>query len=285
MTQSASVKSIQSYFNTQYNGNVPQVVKDSIVVGKLLTASSGVSDYVDPGTLSQWFSQAQTDGIPFGGYMFWSAGFYNKDYPSNKLVNGTFANVKAKHKVMYIGAGDSGQVYTADGVPVYAFASDPDGAQAKKVLTSYVQAGFNELLLAFWNLSGNSDWVLDWASINKDVQKQIIASLRAIDPTVKVLVSAGGAYGNVGPQAGDPVNWATQLVNFTKANNLDGIDLDLEAGLLGTQWNQDQYNWVYEVVQTIANLDNSLMLSFAPVAPLCANPNPIFKKTKLPCGK
>ncbi len=275
MTQSSSIKSIQSYFQQQYNGNVPQIVKDSIVIGKLLVPAAGVSDYVDLNTLAGWMKQAQNqDNIPFGGYMFWSAGFYTKDFPSNQLITNTFAGIKAAHKVMYIGAGDSGQTYTAEGEPVYAFASDPDGAQARKVLTSYANAGFNEMLLAFWNKTANSDWVTDWSSIDKTSQKQIINDLRAINPNVKVLVSAGGAYGNVGPQAGDPVDWATQLVNFTKSNNLDGIDLDLEAGLLGTQWNEEQLNWVVSVVQTIAKLDNTLMLSFAPVGPLCANPNP-----------
>lgn len=279
MTQSSTVKAIQGYFQSQYNGNVPQLVKDSIVIGKLLVPAAGVSDYVDLNTLASWMKQAQPT-IPFGGYMFWSAGFYTKDYPSNQLVTNTFANIQAKHKVMYIGAGDSGQVYTAEGEPVYAFASDPDGAQARKVLTSYVNAGFNELLLAFWNKSGNSDWVTDWSTIDKTVQKQIISDLKSINPDAKVLVSAGGAYGNVGPQAGDPVDWATQLVNFTKDNNLNGIDLDLEGGLLGTQWSEDQLSWVTTVVQTIAKLDNTLMLSFAPVGPLCANPNPPLQKKK-----
>jgi chitinase len=273
MPQASSVNAIQTYFKNVY-GEVPQMVSDSIVVGKLLTPAAGVSSYVEPGTLAQWMQTAQSSNIPSGGYMWWSAGFFNDKFPSNKLVTETFKDVNAKHKVMYIGAGDTGQVWLADGSEkVYAQGSDPDGSNALKVLKSYAEAGFNELLLAFWNKTTNSDWVIDWASINKDSQKNVISQLRAVNPEVKVLVSAGGAYGLVGPQAGDPVEWATALVNFTKDNNLDGIDLDLEGGLLGTQWSQEQYDWVKSVVETIGQLDSSLMLSFAPVGPLCAVPS------------
>ena len=273
MTQASSVNAIQQYFTSVY-GTVPQVVKNSVVVGKPLVPAAASNSYVDLGTLNNWFLQANNNNIPSGGYMFWSAGFLNDGYPSSIIPNKTFKDLQAKHKVMYIGAGTTGKVYLADGSQaVYAQGSDPDGSNALKVLKSYVEAGWNELLLAFWNKTANSDWIIDWASINKDSQKKVINQLRAINPNVKVLVSAGGAYGLVGPQAGDPVDWATQLTNFAVENNLDGIDLDLEAGLLGTQWTTEQYDWVKTVVETIASINNNLMLSFAPVGPLCAVPN------------
>ena len=278
MVQSSTVNAIQMYFERIYSNSVPQVVKDSIVVGKLLTITAGENGFVDLGTLAGWFTMAQSESppIPTGGYMFWSAGYFNTTYPSNTLVSGTFSGVTAKHKVMYIGAGSEGFVYVADGSEtVFAQASDPDGSSALKVLKSYVEVGFTELPLAFWNPSGNSDWVIDWASIPDAFQKSVIAQLRVINPDVKVLVSAGGAYGVVGPDAGDPVLYGTSLYNFTVDNNLDGMDLDFEGSLLGLQWSLEQFNWVSTVVKTIASLDttNSLTLSFAPVGPLCAVPS------------
>lgn len=280
MTQSSTVNAIQQYFERKYNNNVPQVVKDSIVVGKLLTMSAGESSYVDLNTLASWFTTAQSASILTGGYMFWSAGYFNTTYPSDTLVSGTFSGVTAKHKVMYIGAGGPGFVWLADGSGMRtAQGSDPDGSNALDVLVSYASAGFTDLILAFWNYPGipasNSDWVIDWASIPDAFQQSNIAALRAINPDVKVLVSAGGAYGNVGPSSGiDPVAYGTALYNFTVDNNLDGIDLDFEGSLLGLWWSFEQYGWVETVVKTIASLDvsNSLTMSFAPVGPLCAVP-------------
>lgn len=282
MVQSSTVKAIQQYFERVYSNNVPQIVKDSIVVGKLLTVAAGESSYVDLGTLAGWFIMAQSEvpPIPTGGYMFWSAGYFNTTYPSDMLVSGTFSGVAAKHKVMYIGAGGPGIVWLADGSGTRtAQASDPDGSNALDVLESYTLAGFNELILAFWNYPGtalsNSDWVIDWASIPDAFQQSNITQLRAINPDVKVLVSAGGAYGNVGPDSGiAPVDYGTALYNFTVDNNLDGIDLDFEGTLLGLQWSLEQFNWVKTVVETIASLDvsDSLTMSFAPVGPLCAVP-------------
>lgn len=284
MIQSSTVKAIQQYFEGVYSNSVPQIVKDSVVVGKLLTVAAGESSYVDLGTLAGWFTTAQASSIPSGGYMFWSAGYFNTTYPSDTLVSGTFSGVTAKHKVMYIGAGGPGVVYLADGSGTRtAQASDPDGSNARDVLESYANAGFNELILAFWNYPGtpasNSDWVIDWASITNVApdfyQQTLIDDLHAIDPDLKVLVSAGGAYGNVGPDSGiDPVAYGTSLYNFTTNNNLDGIDLDFEGSLLGLQWSLEQFNWVKTVVETIASLDvsNSLTMSFAPVGPLCAVP-------------
>lgn len=259
---------------------MPQVVKDSIVVGKLLTMAAGTDSYVDLNTLASWFTTAQSASILTGGYMFWSAGYFNTTYPSDTLVSGTFSGVTAKHKVMYIGAGGPGFVWLADGSGMRtAQGSDPDGSNALDVLESYASAGFTDLILAFWNYPGtpasNSDWVIDWASIPDSFQQSNIAALRAINPDVKVLVSAGGAYGNVGPSSNiDPVDYGTALYNFTVDNNLDGIDLDFEGSLLGLWWSFEQYGWVETVVKTIASLDvsNSLTMSFAPVGPLCAVP-------------
>jgi hypothetical protein len=274
MTQSASCRAIQNYFQSVYGDTIPSTVVNSIVVGKLLTPEAGDSGYVDLGTLAGWFTDATSDSIGYGGYMFWSAGFYTDTYPSTDLVTGTFGSVAATYKVIYIGSGETGQVFTADGTPLFAQASDPDGSNARTILESYASAGFNVLILAFWNFDYESDWVIDWSSITSDNQSQLISDLRVINPECRVLVSGGGAYGNVGPNSGvSGDTWGRAIAQYAVDNHLDGVDLDLEGAMLGVQWTSDQYTWLSDAVTAIHETDSDLMLSFAPVAPLCANPN------------
>lgn len=272
MVQSASCKSITNYLSESYEDNIPEIVQNSIIVGKLLTPSAGDNGYIDLSTLNSWFKQAQSNDITFGGYMFWSAGYYDTNYPSNNLVNQTFEDVSVIYKIMYIGSGSGGQVYTAEGEEIKAQSSDPGGTSAQKVLLSYANAGFNRLILAFWNYDNTSDWVTDWISVDKDSQKQIIEEIHQKD--CKVLLSGGGAFGNVGPNSGtDGESWGKSLAQCAIDNNLDGVDLDLEGSMLGTQWNSQQYEWLKDAVQGIAEVSTDLIISFAPVAPLCANPN------------
>jgi len=273
MTQASSVKAIQNFFSSKY-GNVPEIVKNSVVIGKPLTEDAASNGFVDLGTLKDWINMAQSSNINVGGLMFWSAGFYDDDYPSDKLFTETFSSLQGPHKVMYIGAGPTGQVHTADGSTVYAQGSDPDGSAARKVLMSYAETGYTELILAFWNYTANSDWIIDWTSINKDAQKQLMDDIHAQNPNCKVLVSAGGAYGNVGPNSGvSGTDWGKALAQYAVDNNLDGVDLDLEGAMLGTQWSSEQYQWLKDAVNGIASVSKDLMVSFAPVGPLCANPN------------
>lgn len=273
MTQASSVKAIQNFFSSKY-GNVPEVVKNSVVIGKPLTEDAASNGYVNLNTLKGWVDEAQNSEITVGGLMFWSAGFYDDDFPSDKLFTETFSSLQGPHKVMYIGAGPTGQVHTAEGETVYAQGSDPNGDAARKVLMSYAETGYTELLLAFWNYTNNSDWVIDWTSINKDAQKQLVDDIHAKNPNCKVLVSAGGAFGNVGPNSGVSGNeWGKALAQYAVDNNLDGVDLDLEGAMLGTQWTSEQYQWLKDAVNGIASVSRDLMVSFAPVGPLCANPN------------
>ena len=273
MPQASSVKAIQNFFSSKY-GNVPEIVKNSVVIGKPLTEDAASNGFVDLGTLKDWVNMAQSSNINVGGLMFWSAGFYDDDYPSDKLFTETFSSLQGPHKVMYIGAGPTGQVHTADGSTVYAQGSDPDGSAARKVLMSYAETGYTELILAFWNYTANSDWIIDWTSINKDAQKQLMDDIHAQNPNCKVLVSAGGAYGNVGPNSGvSGTDWGKALAQYAVDNNLDGVDLDLEGAMLGTQWSSEQYQWLKDAVNGIASVSKDLMVSFAPVGPLCANPN------------
>jgi hypothetical protein len=43
--------------------------------------------------------------------------------------------------------------------------------------------------------------------------------------------------------------------------------------MLGIQWSSDQYEWLKDAVMAINQINSNLVISFAPVAPLCANPN------------
>ena len=45
-----------------------------------------------------------------GRYMFWSAGFKNASYPTTNLVAGTFGDINAKYRSIYIGSGNTGAV-------------------------------------------------------------------------------------------------------------------------------------------------------------------------------
>ena len=274
MTQSASVSAITKYFTSIYGSSVPSEVTNSILIGKLLTKDAGDNSYVDLKTLNGYFKKAQEAGIKWGGYMFWSAGFKNVTYPTANLVNGIFGDINAKYRSIYIGAGNTGSCFTAEGNPITAWGADPDGSQANAILTSYAKAGFNVLILSFWNPSGNSDWVTDWTSVTEANRKKIIGGIKEKYPGVKVLVSGGGANGAVGPQYGTGKDWGTAIANYTKEYNLDGVDLDLEGSLLGTWWSENNYQWLKDAVTAIAETGGKdMFLSFAPVAPLMCNPN------------
>lgn len=274
MPQSASVSAINKYFTSKYGNTVPQEVTDSIVVGKILTENAGNNSYVDLNTLNGYFKKAQDAGIKWGGYMFWSAGFKNASYPTTNLVTGTFGDINAKYRSIYIGSGNTGACFTAEGETIYAWGSDPNGTQANTILTSYAKAGFNVLILSFWNPSGNSDWVTDWTSIPKAKRQEIISNLRANYPGVKVLVSGGGANGAVGPTYGSGTDWGNAIAQYAKDYDLDGVDLDLEGSLLGTWWSDANYQWLTDAVKAIAQTGGKdMFVSFAPVGPLMVNPS------------
>ena len=202
-----------------------------------------------------------------------------------EIIKKTMLSAK-KYKVMYIGDGGNGS-YLANGIHYgSAWADDPSGARASVILNSYARAGFNVLILCFWNyyvVGGvcgapyDCNWVSDWISAGKyGAQQKIIDDLHTNYQDIKILVSGGGANGNVGPGINKPggTEWGEALAKFAIDNYLDGVDLDLEGGMMGTWWDIDTYNWIQDAIVAIQTAFKSTdkIISFAPVAPLCANP-------------
>ncbi|MCP3659652.1 MAG: hypothetical protein GY830_04755 [Bacteroidetes bacterium] len=280
MVQSASILQQQAYISLVY-GEIPEYLRNISLVGKPLTPPAGYyHDYVSMQNLNNNFTQAQNDGIIWGGYMFWSASYCDQgNINNNQLVNGIFANINVPYRSIYIAAGAPGIVWNAPcTITYYAELVDDNGNNAESVLRSYAAAGFNILILGFWDLDsgkGVLDWALDWSSISDSRQKEIIESIHQDYPGTRVLVSGGGEGTQLGPLyplGYSAEEWGRGLAEFAIENNLDGVDLDLESGLLGDHWTIDTWQYLLNITNGVASVNNSLFVSFAPVAPQVSNP-------------
>jgi hypothetical protein len=306
MPQASSINAIYQYFKTSYKTTSPEAVLKTIILGKPINTHEGVCETCASSNgsskisdLRNWLNEWDNDSQPpIGGYMFWSAGYLPDDSNASTLVKLIGGN--PENKVIYIGSGSQGIVYGANTCAskdvcidtnvnqwlqsgdcinnhceYQAWMSDPSGDNVKPLLKSYADASFNILILSFWNYHVNSDWVSDWADIGHPQQLEIINDLHKHPTKPKILVSGGGANGSVGPDSNvTGTVWGSALAKFAIDNHLDGVDLDLEGGLLGTWWDIYKYKWVQDAIVAIqtAFKPTKKIISFAPIAPLCANP-------------
>jgi len=132
-----------------------------------------------------------------------------------------------------------------------------------------IDAGFNIVNLAFYLRSGAADMAVAWQGLSQEVQLDCISY--AHQRGAKVLVSAGGAtdesmYGVAADE------YAKQVCDWANANNLDGVDYDLEGilpGFLLPGKNADQtYDW-FKVLNVTSRsiLGEDKIISHAPQAP------------------
>jgi len=138
---------------------------------------------------------------------------------------------------------------------------------------------FNVINLAFWLNSGSADAALLWANAYTYVSSdnpwgtsnsavQAAWRQRYHSAGIKIMVSAFGATEFPTSAGVDPVTCGTNLANFVKQNNLDGVDLDWEDNAAMEAGKGEQ--WLITITKTLRNLlpkSQGYIISHAPQAP------------------
>lgn len=138
-----------------------------------------------------------------------------------------------------------------------------------------IDIGYNVINLAFYlSVNGPFDIALVWGNLTKD--KQIDTINYAHARGAKILVSAGGSTDSEVYNM-DPVIYAQNVCQWAIANNLDGVDYDLEQilpGFLIPGKTSDQtYEWFKQLnVTSRTILGPDRIISHAPQAPYLSQP-------------
>jgi len=143
---------------------------------------------------------------------------------------------------------------------------------------------YNVVNLAFWLTSGSADAALVWANAytyvssdnpwgksTSEVQKAWLD--RYHQRNIKVLVSAFGATEFPTSAGVDPVKCGTDLANFVKTNQLDGVDLDYEDNDAMEKGKGEE--WLIQITRTLRQLlprEQGYIISHAPQAPYFMGP-------------
>ncbi|KAJ3007442.1 UNVERIFIED_CONTAM: hypothetical protein HDU68_003507, partial [Siphonaria sp. JEL0065] len=88
----------------------------------------------------------------------------------------------------------------------------------------YANTNYNVFNLAFWLRTGVYDAAYYWAALDVNTRQTYVNAYHTAGKVV--MISAFGATDM--PTGADPVQVATNLANFVKANQLDGADIDWE---------------------------------------------------------
>jgi len=140
-------------------------------------------------------------------------------------------------------------------------------------------SSYNVINLAFWLNSGSADAALVWGNVytyvssdnpwggsNQAVQRAWLERYHSAG--VKVLVSAFGATEFPTSAGVDPVKCGTDLANWVKQNQLDGVDLDWEDNSAMEQGTGEE--WLITITKTLRQLlprEQGYIISHAPQAP------------------
>ncbi|KAI0065523.1 glycoside hydrolase [Artomyces pyxidatus] len=89
-------------------------------------------------------------------------------------------------------------------------------------------SGFNTFILSFLLISGAADQALEWQEISSSDRSTIKSQYASAG--IKLLVSAFGSTDAPTSEGEDPVALANTMAAWVKQYDLDGIDVDYEAG-------------------------------------------------------
>jgi len=140
-------------------------------------------------------------------------------------------------------------------------------------------SSYNVINLSFWLTAGCADVALVWADAFKYVSSDNPwgGSTQAVQAAwlqlyhkrgIKVLVSAFGSTEFPTSSGVDPVKCGTDLANFVKTNQLDGVDLDWEDNAAMEAGKGEA--WLISITKTLRNLlpkSQGYIISHAPQAP------------------
>jgi len=136
-------------------------------------------------------------------------------------------------------------------------------------VTQAVSAGYNVVILSFLLSSGPADMAEAWVGVSQSDQQSTIQAAHAQGAIV--IVSAGGStdspYSSMSGAA-----YGTMAANWANANNLDGVDFDMEnfgpplvAGSLNPQ---QTIQWLADATNTAKQiLGSGKVITHAPQAP------------------
>jgi len=138
---------------------------------------------------------------------------------------------------------------------------------------------FNIINLSFWLNSGSADAALLWANAytyvssdnpwgNSNQAVQAAWVQRYHSAGIKIMVSAFGATEFPTSAGVNPVTCGTNLANFVKQNQLDGVDLDWEDNAAMEAGTGEQ--WLITITKTLRQLlpkSEGYIISHAPQAP------------------
>jgi len=134
-------------------------------------------------------------------------------------------------------------------------------------VTAAVDAGYNVIILAFLLASGPADMAVAWQGVG--AQSQVAAMSYAHSRGAIVMVSAGGATDEPWTSYLDGASYGAFAGQWAKANNLDGVDFDIEnlgPGFTAGSFNGDAFStWLAQA--SIAAKQFVQFVSHAPQAP------------------
>ena len=152
---------------------------------------------------------------------------------------------------------------------------DNNGTIDQQIINA-VNAGYNHIVLAFYmfSLTGPDPFsALDkWQALPSGTKTTVLNAVHAAG--AKLVLSAGGA-GELTPYDADPTAYATAACNYAIAQQLDGVDFDLEhIGVLFV-WNGSNPKNSTQLLawfQTLGNVARSILgpnriISHAPQSP------------------
>jgi hypothetical protein len=152
---------------------------------------------------------------------------------------------------------------------------DNNGTIDQQILNA-VNDGFNYIILAFYmfSLTGPDPFsALDkWQALSGGTKTTVLNAVHGAG--AKLVLSAGGA-GELAPFDADPTAYATAACNYAIAQQLDGVDFDLEHIEVYFVWaganskNSTQLLAWFQTLNTVARnlLGSDRMISHAPQSP------------------